>query len=139
MNPDEQLATAEELRRRVRRRSRWACWYYVVFAIIWYGYIAALGLGFGSIAGVRSAAVYVIAFVLILGLGIFGMRRPVQPRGFQVRSILTIVICSCVTALVLGTGSIFFLHEPAYWLAAPVLPSAVLLAGAVKEYREAHR
>lgn len=133
------LVTAARIRERVRRGGRWAIWHYVAHAAIGYLYLTAFGVvvtSYGTGPALRVIVLALIAYLVLAGLA---ARKRVRPSGYDVRLAVVMVTWTMTTLLVMIVGATFFLHTPAFWPAAAVLPSAVMIVGGILEYREARR
>lgn len=139
IDADGHLAAAERAQERVRRGSRWAIWHYIAHAVIGYCYLAAFGVVGTSHEGRAAPGIIMSAFAAYLVVAGLISRKRVTPRGFNVRLAAIFVAWTFAVVFVMIIGAVFFLHTPAFWLAAPALPSAVMILGAVLEYREGKR
>lgn len=136
MDAGDHLAAAERARQRVRHNSRWPRWLYIGYAIAGFIYITVCGLPVPKGVFWAAFAVWIGAAV---GLTVFAVRQRVEPRG-HARRFTTVVAVSLIAWMtVFIVGTLFFAHNPAWWIPGAVVYAAIMLAGAWSDARKARR
>lgn len=133
---NDRLAAAERARERVRRSSRWPRWLYIGYAVAGFVYITICGLDVPKGVFWTAFAVWMVAAAL---LTIYAMRQPVEPHGHRRRFSVTVAIWFLAWMAVFIAGFVFFPHVVAWWVGGAVVTSAIMLAGAWLDAREARR
>lgn len=135
--PDEAartLATAERIRQRVHRQSRWTAFYYVVLGLAAYatigGHPLAKHMGKEDLLANGFLAVNIL-LALLLAYRLFR----VELAGFQRRFYWTICVYICCFFAATLLGPVFFDDVPAWWLITGLVPAAVCFYGAYREVR----
>lgn len=140
MNPEigvtQQLAMAERTAAAVRRSSRWAIWMYVANGAFSYMLAVSITAPLNRPAFWIADGVFV-AFSIVSGF--FIRRRPVVPRGYDVRHAAVLGAFAAAWGLLLVYGFPTFHRDPAFWISAGTVPTLIAYTGAFLEYRAVRR